>query len=147
MGLAEIAEACNLPMEEAAAASQREYDEPFLLISGDPQALTVAIEQRGMRCTRGGRFYHILGANDKAEAVRRLIRLYAQQNATVESLGLGDAWNDAGFLREVSHAVLIPSPRIEDLKRLVPAGEIASASGPDGWNDAVLRWLNRPSAA
>jgi mannosyl-3-phosphoglycerate phosphatase len=142
MSVAEIAEACDLPMDEAALAGRREYDEPFLLIRGDPDTLAAAIEQQGLRCTRGGRFYHILGANDKAEAVRRVIQQYAESIGPVESLGLGDALNDAGFLSEVSQAVLIPSPMTEQLERLVPKAQRAPAVGPEGWNAAVLYWLN-----
>jgi len=140
MDVRAVAELCNLPLEQAALARQREYDEPFLVLDEErAEALVQAIERRGRNCTRGGRFWHILGANDKAVAVRALM---ARFGAT-HSIGLGDGLNDAPFLNAVDTAVIIGSPQSAQLKALVPHGTVTEQSGPVGWNQAVLAWLDQ----
>lgn len=134
-----IAEVCQMPLERAALAKQREYDEPFVVLDAERERqLIQAIGARGLRTTRGGRFHHILGDNDKAAAVQRLLALYQAQHGPVETVGLGDGLNDVEFLKMVDHPVLIRSPRVETLRAAVPNGQVTSKSGPAGWNEAIL---------
>jgi mannosyl-3-phosphoglycerate phosphatase len=66
-------ESCQLTRDQAMLAMEREYDEPFLI--EEPQragALLGRIEQRGKGWTKGGRFYHITGKQDKAKAASLL---------------------------------------------------------------------------
>ncbi|MGJ5820392.1 HAD-IIB family hydrolase [Paludibaculum fermentans] len=134
-----IAEICEMPVERAALAKQRQYDEPFILRDASRERqLIQAIGAQGYRTTRGGRFHHILGENDKAAAVRRLLELYQAQTGPVETIGLGDGLNDVEFLKMVDHPVLIRSPRVETLRAAVPAGQVTAKSGPAGWNEAIL---------
>jgi mannosyl-3-phosphoglycerate phosphatase family protein len=142
MSVAEVAVECGLSLAEASLAKQREFDEPFLILSPErADALLHAIEGLGRRYTRGGRFFHITGDNDKACAVQVLASLFVREADHVETIGLGDGINDAGFLNDVDHAVLMRSPRLAVLQSLVPAGVATQAEGPQGWNDAVLAWL------
>lgn len=135
----EVAHVTDLPLWQAKLARQREYDEPFLVLDEErAPALTRAIEARGRRWTRGGRFWHILGANDKALAVGELIRLYRNACGAVRTIGLGDGLNDAAFLNVVDVPVLIRSPRVAELQALVPRGRVTETPGPHGWNQAVL---------
>jgi mannosyl-3-phosphoglycerate phosphatase len=135
----EVSAACGFPLEQAILAKQRQYDEPFLI--RDPQlagGLTCAIEELGRSWTRGGRFWHILGKNDKAAAVLAISALFKQLYATVRTIGLGDGANDASFLAAVNVPVLIRSRRAGRLKALVPRGIVTSLVGPEGWSEAVL---------
>ncbi len=135
----EVARVCDLPLEQAVLSRQREYDEPFLIL--DPNragALAAAIEDQGRRWTRGGRFWHILGANDKARAVEALSALFKRGNAPLRTIGLGDGLNDASFLNAVAVPVLIRSPQVAELKAMVPRGLVTDRPGPEGWNEAVL---------
>lgn len=135
----EVALRCGLPPEQAVLAKQREYDEPFLVLDLDRAgALAAAIEDLGRQCTRGGRFWHITGANDKALAVKSLCALFERGHGPVRTIGLGDGLNDASFLNIVSAPVLILSPQIEELKACVPMGRVTERRAPAGWNDAVL---------
>jgi mannosyl-3-phosphoglycerate phosphatase len=139
MTACEIAALADMPLEQALLARQREYDEPFLVL--DPHradALTGAIEERGRRWTRGGRFWHILGDHDKAAAVKEIARLFAEWNAPIRTIGLGDGLNDASFLNCVMVPVLIRSAQTGELKARVPSGVVTDRVGPRGWNDAVL---------
>jgi mannosyl-3-phosphoglycerate phosphatase len=135
----EVAAACDFPLEQAALAKQRQYDEPFLI--RDPQlagGLTFAIEELGRRWTRGGRFWHILGTNDKAAAVLAISALFKKHYGPVRTIGLGDAANDAPFLDAVNVPVLIRCRGAQRFKTLVSRGIVTRRAGPAGWNDAVL---------
>jgi mannosyl-3-phosphoglycerate phosphatase len=139
----EVGRLCDLPLEQAVLAKQREYDEPFLIL--DPVgagALGAAIGGRGKQWTRGGRFWHILGANDKALAVGALSALFKQGNAPVRTIGLGDGLNDVSFLNVVDAPVLIRSPQAAELKARVPRGVVTDRAGPAGWNDAILALIH-----
>ena len=73
----QVAQRCGFSVEEARLAKQREYDEPFEIADSDrAAALLQEIESAGMRWTRGGRFYHVTGGNDKAAAVAAVASLY-----------------------------------------------------------------------
>ena len=138
----EIAAACDFPLEQAVLAKQRQYDEPFLV--RDPKLasrLTCAIEEIGRSWTRGGRFWHILGKNDKAAAVMAISAIFKQHYASVRTIGLGYGVNDASFLDAVDVPVLIRSRVVRRLKALVPRGIVTRRPGPEGWSEAVLSLL------
>ena len=126
----EISLVCNLPVGQAALAKGRQYDEPFLLIEGDAAELRKAVEKRGLKLTRGGRFFHITGQNDKAEAVLLLIDAYRRMGP-VRTIGIGDGLNDAGFLNVVDFPIILESPSLDDVRKRVPRARIAPA-GPSG---------------
>jgi predicted mannosyl-3-phosphoglycerate phosphatase (HAD superfamily) len=139
----EVAAETGLTLSEARLARQREFDEPFVVLEPErAPALFAAIEREGKRWTTGGRFHHITGTNDKAAAVRLLVGLYRHQLGDVLAVGLGDAPNDAEFLREVDVPILIASPRVDQLRALVPGGRVTTLEGPAGWNAAVLALLD-----
>ena len=143
MTAAQVAVACGLPTDLAELAKQREYDEPFTVLDpGRIEGLLEAIEYEGLRCTRGGRFWHITGANDKGVAVRAVKRLFAEAFGPATSLGLGDSLNDLPLLKEVELPILISSPQSEELKNLIPNGMITQKSGPEGWNEIILRMIS-----
>jgi mannosyl-3-phosphoglycerate phosphatase len=140
----EVAAACDFPLQQAVLAKQRGYDEPFLV--RDPERarrLVRAIEERGRRWTKGGRFWHILGTNDKAVAVGAISALFEQHYGPVRTIGLGDGMNDSSFLNAVTIPVLIRSGQTQKVKAAVPRGIIASRFGPEGWNDAILTLLGK----
>jgi mannosyl-3-phosphoglycerate phosphatase len=141
----ELALIAGLPREAAALALKREYDEPFV-IAGEDRALELlrAIERRGFGWTRGGRFYHIIGGSDKAAAVRRLRDLYRAPGTVVEFVGLGDGWNDVGFLRACDRAFVIASPSAGEIAGQIPGAAVTRLPGPAGWNEAVLSLLAQP---
>lgn len=142
----EVASATGLAVDEASLARQRDFDEPFeILHTQRASALLEAIIREGKRCTVGGRFHHITGASDKGAAVRILAALYRRLFGSITMVGLGDAPNDASFLREVDVPILIGSPGVDELRALVPNGRVTALPGPAGWNDAVLALLeSRP---
>lgn len=147
MAVHEVAELCALPLREAALSKSREYDEPFLVLDPDrADALNWAIQRRGRICTRGGRFWHILGANDKAIAVKMLSSLYQQTYGPIRTIGLGDAINDASFLNAVTVPVLVRSADTAELQSKVPSAFVTEYEGPRGWNQAILALTAGPQS-
>jgi mannosyl-3-phosphoglycerate phosphatase len=139
MTTAEVAEVCGLPAEQAALARLREYDEPFVILDPEREKeLLAAIEGHGLRWTRGGRFHHILGGGDKAQAVAALLELYRREFGRVHAIGLGDAWNDIGFLRLMDSAVVIDSPAADRMMAELPGARRTALRGPAGWSDALV---------
>ncbi|MFN7925415.1 MAG: HAD-IIB family hydrolase [Bryobacteraceae bacterium] len=135
MTVDDVVAATGLPREAAALAKVREHDEAFEVLTPERQeALVAAIRAMGFHLTRGGRFWHIIGDNDKARAVAELQRRYGG-----ESIGLGDGPNDAAFLNRMDHPVIVRSKHEAEMRRLVPRGVVTAEAGPRGWNEAVLR--------
>jgi len=135
MDIAEICERSGLRPEVAELAAQREFGEPFIVLDGDAARLAPALGALGFQMTQGGRFFHVLGGNDKARAVTAL----AERLGETDTVGLGDAPNDIGFLRAVRRAVIVPSPHLDAMREALPEASIAPEPGPAGWNRAVLQ--------
>ncbi len=135
----EIASACDLSVEQARLAKQREYDEPFHIVDHEVTCqLLAAISALGLRWTRGGRFYHVCGNNDKSCAVNLLRDLFERAHRKVVTIALGDGLNDAPLLNSVDIPIIVRSPSAAALKLRVPRGLLTERQGPEGWNEALL---------
>lgn len=143
----EVAQVCGLKRPAARLARRREYDEPFLLEKGTTKQKDRFfrwLQQRGLRWRQGGRFYHLMGDNDKGIAVEKLIELYRQKYEEVQTVGLGDSPNDLDFLAVVDSPVLVAKPggsHDAAVRRRLPRVQLAQGVGPVGWNEAVLALL------
>lgn len=155
MSVGEIAERTGLSHAEAVLAKQREYDEPFVLEGIEDQAgaaheLRRLAEARGLRCTRGGRFFHLTGNNDKGLACRRLIdgyRRHVQEvGGSLMTIAIGDSDNDLSMLALADRSVLVQKPDgayepdVRFSTRL-PNLILAPGIGPVGWNRTLLALL------
>lgn len=133
---AAMANLTGLDPREAAAAREREFDLPFVAPADAAERLSRAALPPGIRLTRGGRFWHLGGAHDKADALRVL----AERLGGGPTVGLGDAPSDAGFLGAVDRAVLVPRSAVgvdAVLAAAVPGAEVAPACAGAGWAAAV----------
>ena len=149
MSIEEIARYTGLSAAEAMLAKQREFDEPFLI---NPDGITCEdlrpyVEGRGLHCTRGGRFHHLMGASDKGRASRLLLEWYRRQAESegreIVSIGLGDSLNDLPMLEAVDRPILVQKPDGSyDPHIHLPHLHRAVGSGPIGWNMAVLELLH-----
>lgn len=143
----EVAKLCGLSRAAAKRARQREYDEPFLLEKGTPkqqERFFRWLQQRGLRWREDGRFFHLMGDNDKGVAVARLTELYRQQYGQIRTVGLGDGPHDLDFLAVVDCPVLVAGPdgrHDPTVRAKVPKVRLTPGVGPAGWNDAVLELL------
>lgn len=150
MSVEAVMEVTGLPRADAVLAKQREYDEPYLLQG--PQALIEEvcrqIVTRGLRWTKGGRLFHLMGENNKGEAASVLLRCYQRQQRIrgqmerIETVGIGDSINDAPLLAMVDYPILVQKPDGSYDPDIQLSGMIrAPGIGPVGWNEAVLKLL------
>ncbi len=153
----QIASMFNLSPKEARLAKKREYDEPFYFSGGTKPKQLRAIEKEfkrsGLNLTKGGRFFHLLGQNNKGKAVRLLTRMYkhnwntdlAAQDSSLLTVGMGDSLNDLPMLEAVDIPILVKQRHSiydkEILKRLKV--QKAKGIGPLGWNQAILDLVSK----
>lgn len=143
MDAKEISVLAGLPLEEAILSKERDFDEPFLFEKDEKKVdeFLSAIEEASLHWTQG-RFYHILGDNDKGRAVKILKSLYERMHGAIKTIGLGNSFNDLPLLKEVDYPVLVQNEdgsyetRI-NLPNLIKADGI----GPEGWNKAIMRLI------
>ncbi len=137
----EVSEVTGLSLDEAGLARQRDFGEPFLFEDVIDDGFLQAIEREGLHWTRG-RLFFLMGDHDKGRAIRFLKQGYENIFGKINTIGLGDAFNDLPLLREVDHPVLVQKEdgsydHTIELPRLIRAKGI----GPQGWNRAVLELL------
>ncbi|MGB6338223.1 MAG: HAD-IIB family hydrolase [Candidatus Aminicenantaceae bacterium] len=144
LSIEEVAKLCEFSLDDAILAKHREYDEPFVL---EEESLLDKIQEAArvsnLQVTQGGRFYHLMGANDKGQAALRLIEIYGQNFEVFRSVALGDSLNDLPMLAAVDTPILLPKldGRYDSSVKL--DGLIFSKStGPTGWCDAVLKIIH-----
>ena len=152
LGVPGIVRETGLTEAEAARANDRLASEPIRWRDSEERLADFvrAAEGQNLRCVRGGRFLHLLGRTGKEEAVNRLLQAYSLASPEKElmSVSLGDGPNDLGMLATTDIAVIIPGhhgqpmPLCSNNRVLRPA-----ATGPAGWNDAMLEILAEYSAS
>lgn len=142
----ELIRLTGLSTEAAHRALDRSYSEPFVLENESVLAqLEVAAGRRGLRLTRGGRFFHLTGATDKGHALRFVLEGFERRGIRFRTVALGDSENDLAMLRSVDRPILMPRPGGSvnpGLAAALPLAERAPAPGPSGWNAAVLTVLS-----
>ena len=144
-GVERIAEMTGLSMEQANAASQREYGEPLKWLA-DEQTLNkfiATMKKEGANVLVGGRFVHVSGAIDKGRALTWLVSQYqAQTFEKCISIAAGDSGNDIAMLEAADFALVIRSPAHDfpQLKRI--DGVVYSKEyGPQGWAEGIGQLL------
>ncbi|HYY26220.1 MAG TPA: hypothetical protein VE689_12040, partial [Candidatus Udaeobacter sp.] len=140
MTIQEISQLTGLPRKAAQAASEREYDEPFIVRQINYGRLFTALRTKGFKVTQGDRFYHLSRGSDKGKATKKLLDLYRQNEPTVRSVGLGNAGHDLAMLREVNTPILIRNPdRSWDSTITQNMGGIKKTMkiGAEGWSEAI----------
>ena len=142
----EVSRICGLKPKDARLAGEREYDEPFLIASKEKrdreEELVEAIRKRGFGYTKGGRFFHLIGKNDKGKAVEILSELFKEEFADIKTIGIGDSTNDKSLLERVDVPVLVQKPDGGYDPSVTVSGLIkADGIGPKGWNRFVTDYL------
>lgn len=139
-----VAELCGFSLQKANLAKEREYDEPFILENDtDINKIQQIAKDSNLHITRGGRFYHLMGNNDKGKALLFLKNIYKEKSKHLRSIALGDSLNDLPMLEVVDYPILVQKPDGSydpsvKLNNLI----LASGKGPSGWNKAVFKLLN-----
>lgn len=150
MGIKEIAALTGLDEARALSAMLRDFDEPFVWrpepgpSEVEKAKAILAVQEGGLSLTRGGRFWHLMGDNDKGKAIRWLLsKLESKWGETPKSLALGDSENDLPMLLAVDDGVLVEKPNGGHLSPHPHNILLADGKGPVGWNKAVLNWMEQ----
>jgi mannosyl-3-phosphoglycerate phosphatase len=144
MAAQEVANLCEIPADEGVLAKEREYDEPFILEDKKIlEKIREIAEEDHLQIIQGGRFFHLIGENDKGKAVSYITDISRRAYAGIKTIGLGDSQNDLPMLQVVDYPVLVKKPdgshdQTISLDNLIHSSGI----GPAGWNDAVLKLLD-----
>jgi mannosyl-3-phosphoglycerate phosphatase len=146
MDAAEIAARTDLTPAQAQRAKRRLSTEPLLWLDSDAalKRFRDALAASGLQLVRGGRFWHLMGAHDKASAVQRLCEHYrANGLRRFVTVALGDSPNDIAMLRAADIPVVIRSQAGDCLavpeRRRVLCSELPGAGG---WNQMMLGILD-----
>ena len=144
MSLAEIGAATGLDGSAAARAAQRQASEPLLWQDSDQAAaaFTREIEAAGAMTRRGGRFLHVLGRADKADALGWL-RVRYEARGVILAVALGDSENDRAMLAAADIGYWVA--RTDGRYYAPAAGTIRHAPGigPAGWAAAINALIDR----
>jgi len=145
MSIEEIMLATGLSREDATLAAQRDFSEPFLFLAESRmQELQEEVASHGLTIIRGGRFFHLMSADqDKGRAVVETTRLFqAAYRDKLLTVGLGDAENDYAMLKVVDIPVLIPKPDGSFASMDVQGLRKAPFPGSKGWGSAITKILD-----
>jgi len=139
MSAEEVAAETGLSREAANLAKQREYDET-LVLKGIPQeidSILQAITVAGLNYSSGGRYYDVMGANDKGMATGILIDLFRRKFGRIKTVAIGDSPNDLPMLSEVEIPVLVQQPGGVWEEMDLPNLYRVKGVGPEGWAKAI----------
>lgn len=146
MNAKDIVEFTGLTRQQAQAAAQREYDEPFLIDEPSRERmLTTALRMKGFTVTRGERFFHLSRGSDKGKAARLLAERYRRDGGSWVTVGLGNSANDLSLLLAVDRPILIRNPdRSWDsaVTQSIPGIRKTMSIGPEGWAESVEKLLS-----
>lgn len=132
----ELCAITGLDTDAAIRAQQRDYSETLVgaLSETEVAALTEALRDKGLSCTRGSRFYTVTSAhNDKGKAVACLTDLFRQHLGTITTIGLGDGANDLPMLRIVDRAFLLQQADSSSVITEEPQIERIAGTGAAVW--------------
>lgn len=146
MSVAKLQQLTGLNEAQATNAMQRDFTEPVLWQDDDDKwpLFCKELELVGLSYAKGGRFISISIDVDKGKSIHWLKNYYKKElNLTPIIIALGDSENDKQMLEEADYPVLIKSPAHEfpkvDINNLIYTTEY----GPLGWNNSVIKLINK----
>jgi mannosyl-3-phosphoglycerate phosphatase len=143
MDIDEIANLTGLDMESAGMAQKREYTETLNLTGSEREIKHTLskIEEGGLEWIKGTRFYSISYGSNKGKATRIVIKLFRRKLGSINTIGVGDSFNDKPMLAEVDTAVLVQKPGDYWEGIELPNIYKVEGVGPNGWVKAVQRLI------
>ncbi|MFC1728002.1 HAD-IIB family hydrolase [Nanoarchaeota archaeon] len=134
---AQLKKDAGLTLKQARLAEKRDYDEPFIIVRPkDKKIILNKIKKAGFNYTKGGRYYHLMGKNDKGKAVRILSGILRKKYGKIKTIGIGDSQNDFKMLSKVDKPYLVMK---KNKKYASNKYNRAGAVGPAGWNKVIKK--------
>lgn len=139
MSIEEIIKYTGLSQENATMSKNREFSEPFIM---EDDSLAPLLEREaaiyGLKITKGGRFFHCIGAaQDKGKALEIAQSIYRRNGYEAKSIALGDGKNDETMLCAADEAIQIPNHENKFVDMNVKNVIKAKYPGPKGWADSL----------
>jgi len=140
--LATVAAKTGLTIDEARLSADKHFSEPFIWLS-DERLFKNFCDNAALadlKVLQGGRFFHLQGNTDKAQALQWLQKsLYGKNTSKLPRLiCLGDNKNDIHMLNIADYPVCIRSPN-SDYPTINenPNTILTKKYGAEGWNEAI----------
>ena len=143
LSIQEIQEITNLPYAQAESARTRLASETFTWTGtvGCEKRLILHLREHNLRLVKGGRFYHVIGLRDKAQASKKLIEfMYGKKpNSSFEVWALGDAENDFSLLKLADKRAIIKNTKIDQsyLVKNLKSAYFSKQEAPFGWAESI----------
>ena len=102
------------------------------------------LEQKGVKVTKGGRFFHLLPLDcGKGDGVKKIIEFYrTKNNCEPVTAASGDSLNDIDMLKVVDYSYVVKKPDNTWLETDFPVMKMQGA-GPYGFTEAVKDFLKK----
>lgn len=142
MTLDEVSNFTGLPKNKAELSKVRGFTEPFIIEDESQiQKLSLEAKKYGIKITKGGRFYHLMGVNqDKGMAIKKAIEIFEKLfDGKVSSIGLGDGENDIEMFKNVDIPIIIKNHKDEYVDFDSSNVQKSTFKGAKGWNEMVLK--------
>lgn len=142
MSIEQISQFTGLSNEDAKFSKQRDFTEPFILKDESKlENLEKLANNHGIKITKGGRFYHLIGENqDKGKAVKIAIEIFQKfYGEEIYSLGLGDGENDIAMLENVKVPIIIKNHEDKYINVRLENIQKSTFKGSKGFNEMVLK--------
>jgi mannosyl-3-phosphoglycerate phosphatase len=145
--LEEIMAETGLSKQQAEQAKDRSGSEPIKWLDSGKNLLLFKkiVEQQNLKLLRGGRFLHVMGQTDKAQAMSFLVELYRKQyHHDFTTIALGDSQNDQLMLEKADIAGVIRPGYGEPLKLKQTSNIVLKSTLPEpkGWQEVMTRIFN-----
>jgi mannosyl-3-phosphoglycerate phosphatase len=142
----EISRNTGEPLRQAELARQREFSERFFFAGGTEKIINKfegEARTLGWDAIPGEPFWELRSGNDEGRALRHLMRLLRDALHTrLRAVAIGSSASDLSLLSAADQAVVLPQRGQEfdaTLGSRLPKAIRGEASGPAGWNQAVLQ--------
>jgi mannosyl-3-phosphoglycerate phosphatase len=137
MSAEEIAQDAGLEINQAILAKNREFDLPFKILNlNQKKEILNEIKIHDLNYTIGGRYYHLLGNNNKGAAVKILSYIFREKYIDIKTIAIGDSENDFQMLDSVDEGFLVKKKNgLYASKKYKKAGDV----GPEGWSKVILK--------
>jgi len=141
----EVASNTGLAPASATKAAARRYSEPGLWWGDEAEKaeFIALLAEKGVTAKQGGRYLTLSFGATKADRMHEITDRYSAGGKRPRTLALGDAPNDIEMLEAADMGVVVTNPHTRPLPELdgESIGRIVRTrkSGPEGWNEIVLR--------
>lgn len=143
--LSQVMNHTGLHHKEALLATEREVTEPIFWQDSEEnlQRFKEALAEEHLTLKKGGRFYHVMGKHDKADAMHFLVnKEYFSCGRDCVVMALGDSDNDIAMLNYADIPIVISNPAGKGIE--IPSAIYTDAEAPHGWIEAVEAVLAKP---